>query len=47
MENKMVYKRLFESVTEAGKLVAKFASISIPATMKKTPNGKYIVTFKI
>lgn len=43
----MIYKRLFESVAEAGKLIAKFGSIAIPATMKKTPNGKYIVTFKI
>ncbi len=43
----MIYKRLFESVAEAGKLIAKFGAIDIPATMKKTPNGKYIVTFKI
>lgn len=47
MIEKQVYKKLLESLQEASKLVAKFASVSIPATMKKTPNGKYIVTFKI
>ena len=41
------YKKLFESREEAMKLIVKLGAVSIPATMKKTPNGKYIVTFKI
>ena len=47
MTEKNIYKKLFDTVKEAGKLIAKFGVISIPATMKKTPNGKYVVTFKI
>jgi len=47
MTDTSIYKKLFDSQEEAGKLIAKFSAISIPATMKKTPNGKYIVTFKI
>jgi hypothetical protein len=47
MTGQKIYKKLFDTVEEAGKLIAKFGNISIPATMKKTPNGKYIVTFRI
>ena len=47
MTEQKIYKKLFDTIEEAGKLIAKFGAISIPATMKKTPNGKYIVTFKI
>ncbi len=47
MTEKNIYKKLFDTVEEAGKLISKFGAISIPATMKKTPNGKYIVTFRI
>ena len=47
MTQNNIYKKLFDSKEEAAKLIAKFGAISIPATMKKTPNGKYVVTFKI
>ena len=42
-----IYKKLFDSKEEATKLIVKFGAVSIPATMKKTPNGKYVVTFRI
>ena len=47
MAEVQIYERLFESKQEAAKLIAKFGAVSIPATMKETEDGKYVVTFRI
>jgi len=41
------FKILVETETQADKLLKKFDRINTPASAKKTPNGKYIVTFTI
>ena len=41
------FKILVETETQADKLLKKFDRINAPASAKKTPNGKYIVTFTI
>ena len=47
MAEVQIYERLFESKQEAANLVARFGAVSIPATMKETGEGKYVVTFRI
>ena len=41
------FKILVETETQADKLLKKFDRINTSASAKKTPNGKYIVTFTI
>jgi hypothetical protein len=47
MTNINEFKKLVETQKELGEVLAKLAAAKIKAGYRKTPNGKYIITFFI